>query len=67
MFASIKTCSGFVPAVIFGQNGPLSGPEGSRGPEGVAQNRKGALGPLETVKTYVFSSLVSKNGRLPQL
>ena len=56
-----------MPAVIFGQNGPLSGPEGSRGPEEVAQNRKVALGPLETAKTYVFSSLVSKNGRLPQL
>ena len=36
-----------MPAVIFGHNGPLSGPVWSRGPEGVAQNRKGALGPLE--------------------
>ena len=41
------TYSGFVPAVILGQNGLLSGPVGSRGPEGVAQSRKGALGPLE--------------------
>ena len=41
------TCSGFVPAVILGQNGPLSGPVGSRGPEVVAQNRNRALEPFE--------------------
>ena len=50
-----------MPAVILGQNGPLSGPVGSRGPGVVAQSRKGALGPLEfrpkglkTAKTNVF-------------
>ena len=36
-----------MPAVIFGQNGLLSGPVGSRGPEVVAQNRNRALGPFE--------------------
>ena len=36
-----------MPAVIFGQNGPLSGPVRSRGAEVVAQNRNRALGPFE--------------------
>ena len=50
-----------MPAVIFGQNGLLSGPVGSRGPEVVALNLKGALEPLEfrpkgpkTAKINVF-------------